>query len=95
MKLSFAIRGYFLDLAWSLPETTIAIVLYLYRAHLNFIFVEFVGDKEIEAITRFDVIEFLNHLQNPTRIVTIHCTMYAVRLSTLWTWAAVELVYPT
>ena len=89
MKLSHAIRGYFLDRSLELAETTIV----GYR-HYFTLFVEFVGDKEIEAITRFDVIEFLNHLQ-ATHSIGDH-TLYDVRarLSTLWTWAAVELDIP-
>ena len=89
MKLSFAIRGYFLDRGLELAETTIT----GYRRYFT-LFADFIGDKDIEEITRFDVIEFLNHLQ-ATRNMGGH-TLYDVRarLSTLWTWAGVELGIP-
>ena len=89
MKLSFAIRGYFLDRGLELAETTIT----GYRIYFD-AFTAFVGDREIESITRFDVIEFLNHLRD-TNDVSDH-TLYDVRarLSTLWTWASTELGIP-
>jgi integrase/recombinase XerD len=89
MKLSFAIRGYFLDRSLELAETTIT----GYRIYFDG-FIAFIGDKDIESITRFDVIEFLNHLRD-TNEVSDH-TLYDVRarLSTLWTWAGTELGIP-
>ena len=89
MKLSFAIRGYFLDRSLELAETTIK----GYR-HYFTLFANFIGDKNIEEITRFDVIEFLNHLQS-NHDIGDH-TLYDVRarLSTLWTWAGTELGIP-
>ena len=89
MKLSIAIRGYFLDRSFELAETTIK----NYRHYLT-LFVDFVGDKDIEAVTRFDVLEFLGRLRDE-RGASDH-TLYDVRarLSTLWAWASVELGIP-
>lgn len=89
MKLSVAIRGYFLDRSFELAETTIT----GYRIYFDG-FINFTSDKDIEDITRFDVIEFLNHLRD-TNEVSNH-TLYdaRARLATLWTWAGTELGIP-
>ncbi|MFZ4659390.1 MAG: tyrosine-type recombinase/integrase [Caldilineaceae bacterium] len=84
MKLSTAIEGYFLDRSLELAPTTVA----NYRHYMSR-FVAYVNDRDIESITKHDVIKFLASLKND---VSDH-TLFDIRarLATLWTWAGEEL----
>lgn len=86
MKIVDAIHGYFLDRGLELADTTTA----NYR-HYFMLFAEFIGDKEIEAITSRDITRFLTHLEKRRNLSGR--SLYDVRskLSTLWKWAGVEL----
>lgn len=84
MKLSKAIEGYFLDRSLELADTTITNYQHYLRR-----FATFVGDKEIETVTKYDMIQFLNNVKDD---VSDH-TLFDIRarLATLWTWAKKEL----
>ena len=86
MKLTDAIVGYFLDRSLELAETTIA----NYR-HYFALFAEFMGDKDIEAITSRDITRFLAHLSKRRGMSDRSVHDVRARLSTLWVWAIAEL----
>ena len=86
MKLSVAIDGYFLDRSPELAETTIA----NYRHYLN-MFLSFMGDREIEAITSRDVNRFLTYLSKKRGLSDRTVYDVRARLGLLWKWAGAEL----
>lgn len=85
MKISDAIDGYFIDRSLDLAETTQA----TYRRYFTE-FAEFVGSKDIEAITSRDVTKFLTHLSKQRGLSDRSVHDVRVMLSSLWTWAAKE-----
>lgn len=86
MKLSTAIRGYFLERSFDLAESTVQNYSYIFD-HL----VEFLDDRDIEGVNKYDILAFLAHLRDDHK-VSDH-TLYdaRARLSSLWTWAVGEL----
>jgi integrase/recombinase XerD len=86
MKLTDALKGYWLDKQLNFSPASIE----TYSWVLNH-FSEFVGDVEIEAITSNDVRRFLVHLRTERNLSKRSVHDHWARLSSLWTWAEVEL----
>jgi integrase/recombinase XerD len=86
MRLSAALQGYWLDKQLHFSATTTPRYQLTFRR-----LVEFVGDVEIASITGDDLRRFLAHLSSTYRLSkrTVHDSW--VHLSSLWTWAEVEL----
>lgn len=86
MKISTAIEGFLLDKQLDLSEHTIAGYKVILRR-----LVDFVQDGPIERITPNDIRRFLAHLQDTFELGNKSLLNAWVALSSLWTWAEVEL----
>lgn len=89
MKLSDALQGYWLTKELEFSEQTIP----GYRRTFAR-FVAFMGDCDIEAVTSADVRRFLLHLRNEYELSKRSVSDAWVPLSSLWTWAEIELEIP-
>jgi site-specific recombinase XerD len=89
MKLSVAVEGYLLDKRIQFSPHTIASYERVFRR-----LVEFLGDVEIDQVTSADIRRFLAHLGKTYRLSRRSVHDAWIPLSSLWTWAEVELDIP-
>jgi integrase/recombinase XerD len=89
MKLSKAIGLFWLDKKLEFSPRTVTTYSYTFR-HL----VEYTQDAEIEAITRIDILGFLDYLTTEREMSKRSLHDAVARLSSLWSWAGVELKIP-
>lgn len=89
MKLVDALQGYWLTKELEFSENTIP----GYRRTFARL-VAFVGDVDIEAVTSGDIRRFLLHLKNDYKLGKRTVSDAWIPLSSLWTWAEIELGIP-
>ncbi|MCC6454759.1 MAG: tyrosine-type recombinase/integrase [Caldilineaceae bacterium] len=89
MKISDALQGYWLTKELEFSDTTTP------GYHRTFArFVVFMSDCDIEAVTSADIRRFLLHLKNDFGLSRRTVSDAWVPLSSLWTWAEIELGIP-
>jgi integrase/recombinase XerD len=89
MKISDALQGYWLTKELEFSAQTIP----GYRR--TFVrLVAFLGDGDIEVVTSADIRRFLLHLKNDFKLGKRTVSDAWVPLSSLWTWAEIELGIP-
>lgn len=89
MKLSDALDGYWLSRRLDLSPNTINDYTLSYRR-----LVEFTGDAEFETIDTNTIRRFLQHLPQAYGISDRTVSNVWVALSSLWTWAEIDLNIP-
>jgi integrase/recombinase XerD len=86
MKLSKAINLFWLDKKLEFSSRTVETYSYTFRY-----LVDYTNDTEIEAITKQDVLGFLDYLISERNFSKRSVHDAVARLSSLWSWASEEL----
>jgi integrase/recombinase XerD len=89
MRLDYALEGFWLSKRQHFSPNTIADYELTFRRVR-----EFVGDKEVEAITSADLNRFLDHLANKLNLGPKTILNHWIALSSFWSWASGELSIP-